>query len=84
MKTIDANGTIIYRNENGAIHRLDGPAVIYQDRSEFWIINDKLHRLDGPAAEYPHGIKFWYVNGKFIDLNSQEEFERYLKLIAFQ
>jgi len=49
-------------------------------------LNEKnqLHREDGPAMEYLDNYKSWYLNGNRINVNSQEEFERYLKLIVFK
>jgi hypothetical protein len=48
-----------------------------------WYKNGTLHREDGPAIEYREGARYWYLNGKFINVNSQEEFEQYLRLLAF-
>ena len=53
-----------YWYQNGKRHRLDGPAIEYDDGQKDWYQNDKLHRLDGPAIEYANGDKEWYQNGK--------------------
>jgi hypothetical protein len=53
-----------WRNEEGLLHRLDGPAVEYASGTKCWYVNDKLHRLDGPAIEWKNGNKEWWVNGK--------------------
>ena len=42
-----------------------------------------LHREDGPAIEDSNGDKFWYINGENINCETQEEFERLLKIKAF-
>ena len=49
-----------FRNENGQLHRLGGPAQIYYRKDEAgnwtvkhresWFKNDQLHREDGPAV----------------------------------
>ena len=52
-----------YRNEKGQLHKTNGPALIWNDGSKYWYINDKLHREDGPAIEYSVDIKLWYLNG---------------------
>lgn len=52
-----------YRNESGQLHRLDGPAIIWNDGDKEWYINGKLHRTDGPAVEYPNGSKTWHQHG---------------------
>ena len=81
---IDSQGTTRYYNENNQLHRENGPAVEWYDGAKSWLQNGKYHRLDGPAYEYDDEDKSWYLNGKAIPVNSQEEFERYLKLIIFQ
>jgi len=62
----------------------------FLDGSEYitYVLKDSVlyHRLDGPAQERKgvYSYKMWWYNGQSILVNSQEEFERYLKLIAFQ
>ena len=46
------------------LHREDGPALEWFDRSKRWYLNGKLHREDGPAIELFNGTKEWYLNGK--------------------
>jgi hypothetical protein len=57
-----------------------------------WYKHGEFHRLDGPARVAcetwgtwgtPRYIDEWYVDGKLVPVNSQEEFEQYLKLKAF-
>ena len=69
--------------QNDKLHRIDGPACEYINGDKFWYQNDELSRLDGPAREFANGEKDWWIEGKYIDCNSQEEFERYLKLKLF-
>jgi hypothetical protein len=68
---------------NGKLHRDDGPALIHTDGSKFWYKHDNWHRVDGPAVEYTDGGKLWYLNDKRLLVKSQEEFEQYMRLIAF-
>jgi len=42
-----------------------------------------LHREKGPAVISPNGDKQWWFHGKRVNCNSQEEFEKLLKLKAF-
>jgi len=63
---------IPYKN----LHRLDGPAAIYQNGRKEWWQNGKLHRIDGPAVEWKNGSKYWYINDK--ELNA-EEVEAWIK-----
>jgi hypothetical protein len=50
---------------NGEYHRVDGPAIIYPDGSEYWFLNGFLHRVNGPAVVNSNGYKVWYLNGKY-------------------
>jgi hypothetical protein len=54
-----------------------------QDGYEAWYQNDLLHREDGPAQVYASGMQLWALHGKYLSVNSQEEFERYMKLKGF-
>ena len=49
---------------NGALHRVDGPAVEKPDGTKQWWHNGKLNRVDGPAFEGVDGTKEWYFNGE--------------------
>ena len=60
--TIDENGTQHWY-QNGQLHRVDGPAVIYANSEQRWYQNDQLHRLDGPALIYATGEQHWYLEG---------------------
>ena len=77
----DEFGTFWFKH--GLYHRLDGPAADQTNGLKIWYVNGKPHRLDGPALEFLSGNKEWWINGKQIHVKSQEEFERYLKLIVF-
>ena len=76
-------GDLCYYNAQGEWHREGAPAIEAADGSKYWVVNGKHHRLDGPAIEHIYGDKWWYFNGKEIPVNSQEEFEQYLRLLAF-
>lgn len=64
-------------------HRDDGPAVEFISGTKFWFQNGEYHREDGPAIEHSDGYKEWHYEGKYVDCNSQEQFERLIKLKAF-
>lgn len=61
---VNEKGIIRWYHE-GRLHRLDGPASIHPDGSEFYYQNGKLHRLDGPASivKYDGELEYW-VNGE--------------------
>ena len=77
-----ANGDKIWY-QHGKCHRLDGPAFELACGYKSWILYDKKHREDGPAIEFPDGNRQWWIDDKQINVNSQEEFERYMRLKAF-
>lgn len=57
--------TYYYDDEyQGALHRIDGPAIEYYCGDEHWYLNGVLHREDGPAIDNVNGNKEWYLNGK--------------------
>ena len=60
-RTIDSEGTIIYKNSAGQLHRVDDPAVEFANGDKCWYLNGQLHRIDGPAVEYANGaVEYWY------------------------
>lgn len=52
-----------WKNEDGELHRIGGPAIIYDSGVKNWYRNGKLHREDGPAMEYPGGRACWFLDG---------------------
>jgi len=79
------DGTIEYFDSRTKFnHREDGPAIIYSNGIKLWLKQGWRHRLDGPAVECPLIDNEWWIEGNYIPVKSQEEFERYLRLIAFQ
>jgi len=50
----------LYRN---ALHRINGPAVVFKNGSVEWYIYGKRHHADGPAIKRANGKKEWFING---------------------
>lgn len=50
--------------QNGQLHRLDGPAVIWPG-GEAWYQNGQMHRVDGPAEIRYGAYESWYLNGQY-------------------
>ena len=61
----DEYGNVYWRYNNGYLHRLDGPAIEWNNGQKEWWQNGELHRLDGPARERKDGTKEWIQNGKW-------------------
>jgi hypothetical protein len=69
MKSIkkETSDRIEYTNEQGLLHRIDGPAIEYtqyNDGTTEWWFNGELHRTDGPAVVWRSGDKSWFIKGK--------------------
>ena len=62
MKIVLKNRTE-WINDNGKHHRLDGPAVEWNNGNKEWWLNGQRHRVDGPAEISDDGVLFWYLNG---------------------
>jgi hypothetical protein len=63
--TVDEKGVQRwYKHGTDIIHNEHGPAVVWEDGSEYWMQDDDYHRLDGPAVVWPNGSRFWYLDGK--------------------
>ena len=58
-------GRYILANNNGKLHREDGPAAIESNGTQCWYRDGVLHREDGPAFIYPDGRGSWYRNGAY-------------------
>jgi hypothetical protein len=80
------NRTII---ENGLVYcvsywQVGRITIFYLLTGTDYIYDTKYkHRELGPAVIYDYGRKEWWYQGERIPVNSQEEFEKFLKLKAF-
>ena len=51
--------------KNNLYHRLNGPAIDYNDGSKLWFFNGERHRsCDRPAIVWNDGYKAWYTKGQ--------------------
>jgi hypothetical protein len=69
---VSVQGVRTWRNLIGKIHRIEGPAIEYNNGDTEWFLNGMRHRLDGPAIDYVNGFMEWYLYGK--RYNTKEEF----------
>ena len=62
---IDKNDFIIhyYYNEEGLLHKTDGPAVDSESGYAAYYINGMLHNENGPAIIYADGNTKYYTYG---------------------
>jgi len=61
--SIHKNGSKVYKNSKGKLHRLDGPAIELITEGKAWYKEGLCHREKGPAIEYANGDKSWYKEG---------------------
>lgn len=73
---IDYKGNKTWYNEDGQLHRLNGPAYEGANGSKEWYQNGLAHRLDGPSIELVNGDKYWHIEGGFY---TEEEFNKKTK-----
>jgi len=60
--TID-NDSIAFYNEIGYFHRINGPAIIENNKCQEWRFNGYPHRINGPAMSCKNGSEAWYIHG---------------------
>ena len=61
---VKVDGNKLYLNDEGKLHRLDGPAFEYSDGSKLWYINGICHQNIDPSYEYLDGTKQWFFKGQ--------------------
>ena len=61
---VDKYGIRRWFDEEGKLHREDGPAVIFCGFVKEWYLHGKLHREDGPAVIYADGTVEYWLNGE--------------------
>jgi len=60
-------GTFYYKDKSFTIpHRVDGPAMVWDDGRKRWFQNGKIHRMDGPAIEWKNKHNEWWIDGEGI------------------
>lgn len=59
------NGTKEWRNKEGELHRVGGPAIIGTNGLKEWFQNGECHRIGGPAIIRADGTEYWFQNGQY-------------------
>jgi hypothetical protein len=66
-RIVDEDGAVRFYNENGQLHREDGPAVEYckskHGGGNRWFYNGQKHRIGGPAVTHEDGTTEWWEHG---------------------
>ena len=63
-REVDVDGTVLWYDADGQLHRDGGPAIEGPDGHQEWYQHGKPHRDGGPAIEGPGGSTFWYQHGQ--------------------
>ena len=59
-------GTVRWLDDEGCSHRLDGPAAVWPDGSQYWFNHGRYHFAHGPAYLYASGSLLWYEDGELL------------------
>ena len=57
------NHSMAWYNENKKLHRVDAPAVMFENGDELWYYEGKRHREDGPAVKL-YGKVEYHIHGE--------------------
>ena len=62
-----------WRDKRGSYHRLNGPAIIYNDGDTTWFRHGLRHRDDGPALVWTvENREEWYRDGERYEPSAHE------------
>ena len=69
MTEIKKHGSATIYYKEGKVHREDGPAIIYENGTKKWYVNDLRHREGSPAIEWADGDRMWFDHDKLHRVN---------------
>lgn len=64
IEHIDSCTQTEWRDSNGYLHKVDGPAIIRKNGTTEWINHGWLHRKGGPARTRANGDQEWWTHGQ--------------------
>ena len=80
MLEIDEVGNRFWYNERDEFHRIDGPAIEWNDGTKEWWIKGSQHRMDGPAIEYKNSKQYWLNDNELTtSANCERSADLYLR-----
>ena len=68
----DRDGTVRWLDDEDWSHRLDGPAVVWDNGTQFWYRYGLYHFAHGPSDLWANGWLRWYEDGE--DLLEREPY----------
>ena len=60
------DGWIQWIDDEGLLHRVDGPAWVWPDGTQYWFNHDRDHFVHGPSDLYADGRLAWYEDGEYL------------------
>ena len=57
------SGTVRWLDDERYVHRVDGPASVWDDGTQWWFRHGRAHFAYGPAILYASGSLAWYEDG---------------------
>jgi hypothetical protein len=73
---INKYGDKLWLTDSVQLHRIDGPAIEFENGDKSYLVNGQLHRTDGPALEWGDKLEWWIDGIQYLE----EDFSRILKL----
>lgn len=70
---IDEVGTERWYDDEGELHRENGPAIVHFHGRKAWFIHGIRHREDGPAVDDGIIQRYW-INGEVLTKSEWEEY----------
>lgn len=78
------NYCIILISANKEYYHCENEPAFVSKEGLWWFNNEMKHRLDGPAhIDLVNGKKIWYYYDTLIPVDNQQDFEKYIKMLAF-
>lgn len=65
-------GTKMWKNKEGKLHRVGGPAIIHNNGTKIWYYRGQRHRISGPAVTTRLGGEEYWIYGRQISKNQWE------------
>lgn len=62
-REVKRSGMVMWSDELGRPHRINGPAIVFPNGSEQWYRHGELHREGGPAMIWVGDSEAWFQNG---------------------
>ena len=59
-RVYNRSGTVRWYDDEGLLHRVDGPASVWPHGTQYWFCHGRFHFVHGPALVWTNGCLRWY------------------------